>query len=551
MSERSNQDGLKSRITEGVSKYSLMTNRDMYMELFSSYHKGLAGLVDSTDQFNSIMDTVLDPDFVMLYGDMLEGYAIIQLQNYCQSLSPTIQVESTRKVLSEDGSKGGKKKSHKYVPVLDNDGKPVYTVEPLFKLMYAPLAVKISQRLHGCQVYWKAHTFAKKAIPTVDEKMFDRLNDYLWRNIMAVVYPDDVKREFKHLCINIKRKLYYLGDRDKVHNQTTFGLYSEQGGNGKTTLMQSFANAFSNHNRLTINTWDDLFGFNKKSFDKFGVAFVDEDPPSEKKIKDKLKKFIDSDTRELVSKGVDGIDAQNLLTLVVSANHKISSRLFEDESRGQRRDAFFEVIGVLHQITEADMTRYFDRMFATCPIDDDEKTYRHSNHHQKELTDTESTVLLKVWDLFYIGESPFSNYDSSKNPPYANIQPKPMKLGQLQDKFEIKSKDERYYALKSLLKTTDFFSCEVDSARGKWYLPNKENIRRYLCSVKKSYKNEWSRDWRDNRPYLDIDEAFSTVEAKDYNPSAPIDYSVYFDKDAATLNEGGKSDEEALCVDKL
>jgi hypothetical protein len=271
-----------------------------------------------------------------------------EITKYVESLIPLVDVQDTKEEIIN-----GKVVK---VPTLDpNTNKPVSHKEPAFEMTkgYEKIQKLVNDCFVSYTVYWDARSFVEKNTTAIDEILFDKMNDYLWRNIMAVVYPEDVKREFKHLCVTIKRKLYYLGDRDEVHNQTTFGLYDcGIGGNGKSTFMRAFAKAFSNGNPFLPSNWKELFGFNLASADKYGVVFVDEDPPSEKSWKDQVKQFIDSESRTVEGKFLNATQVNNMMTLVITANHKISSRLFEDEARGQRRDACFEVIGLLQQYTE-------------------------------------------------------------------------------------------------------------------------------------------------------------------------------------------------------
>ena len=361
-------------------------------------------------------------------------------------------------------------------------------------------------------VYWDAHSFAEKNISTIDEPLFDKMNDYLWRNIMAVVYPEDVKREFKHLCITIKRKLYFLGDRDEVHNQTTFGLYDcGIGGTGKSTLMRAFAKAFSNGSPFLPSTWKELFGFNLASADKYGIVLVDEDPPSEKSWKDQVKQFIDSESRTVEGKFMNATQVNNLMTLVITANHKISSRLFEDEARGQRRDACFEVIGLLQQYTEKDMILWFQRMFAACPIDDDQKTYRHRNPHALEITDAESRVLQKLSAGITIG-----GVD------------KKWKLHELAEHLEIRSTDKQlWFALRSILNVDEYFNKFEDHDRSKYYEANLDAIREKLDAKLHKNANTWTRAWRDTRPYLDAESTIEKLKADDgYDTAKSITYSI-------------------------
>ena len=475
-----------------VTPIQLVTKTENLKELFANYHQSIADGITDKNCFEALLPEIVTPYFVSLYGNTSQGIAVREITKYVEGLIPKVEV-----------------------PVIDKaTNKPSFHKEPAFTMGkgYDRIQKLVNDCFVSYTVYWDARSFVEKNIESIDEPLFDRMNDYLWRNIMAVVYPEDVKREFKHLCITIKRKLYYLGDRDEVHNQTTFGLYDcVVGGNGKSTLMRAFARAFSNGRPFLPSTWKELFGFNLASADKYGVVLVDEDPPSEKSWKDQVKQFIDSESRTVEGKFLNATQVNNMMTLVITANHKISSRLFEDEARGQRRDACFEVIGLLQQYTEADMLKWFQHMFAACPIEDDQKTYRHRNPHSKELTDPESVVLKKVASALT------TSYDDKK-----------WKLHDLAERLEIRSSDKQmWYALRSVLNIEKYFTTVQDHDRSKYYTPKMEAIRKKVNAETYANSATWTREWRDTRPYIDVEATLEKLKTdKEYDTTKPITYSI-------------------------
>ena len=491
-----------------LTAIEVVTNTEATKEAFAKFHHSLTDGITNKNRFEALINEIVTPYFVSLYGNTSQGRAVNEITKYVESLIPRVDVTETK-----DSIENGKVVK---VPVLDpKTQKPIVRKEPAFEMVkgYDRIQKLVNDCFVSYSVYWDARSFAEKNIATIDEKMFDKMNDYLWREIMAVAYPEDVKREFKHLCTTIKRKLYYLGDRDQVHNQTTFGLYDNGiGGTGKSTLMRAFAKAFSNGNPFIPSSWKELFGFNLASADKYGVAFVDEDPPSEKSWKDQLKQFIDSESRTVEGKFLNSTQVNNMMTLVITANHKISSRLFEDEARGQRRDACFEVIGLVQQYTEQDMVTWFKRMFATCPIDDDQKTYRHHNPHSKELTDSESVVLKKV--AFALT----ANDDKAKK----------WKLHDLAERLEIRSSDKQlWFALRSILNVGKYFNVVQDHDRSKYYIPKLEAIREKVNAEVKENANTWTIEWRDTRPYIDVEATLKKLESDEsYDTSKPITYAI-------------------------
>lgn len=491
-----------------VTPIEVVTKTEAIKESFSKFHHSLTDGITNRNNFEALIPEIVTPSFVSLYGNTSQGRAVNEITKYVESLIPLVEVQDTHDVID----KGKVVK----VPTLDpKTQKPTSHKEPAFEMVkgYDRIQKLVNDSFVSYSVYWEARAFVDKNVDTIDERMFDRMNDYLWREIMAVVYPEDVKREFKHLCTTIKRKLHYLGDRDQVHNQTTFGLYdSGVGGTGKSTLMRAFAKAFSNGSPFLPSTWKELFGFNLASADKYGVVFVDEDPPSEKSWKDQVKQFIDSESRTVEGKFLNATQVNNMMTLVITANHKISSRLFEEEARGQRRDACFEVIGLLRQFTEQDMVTWFKRMFATCPIDDDQRTYRHNNPHSKELTDPESVVLNKV-----LTKLAFHCEESRK-----------WKLHDLAERLEIRSSDKPlWYALRDVLKVGKYFKVLEDHDRSRYYVANMDAIREKVNAKVEETYNTWTREWRDTRPYLDVDATLKSLEKDDtYDTSKPITYSI-------------------------
>ncbi len=418
-------------------------------------------------------------------------------------------------------------------PAKNDDGTPKTTVSPAFTMTkgYTTIRNTVDSYFAQLSVYWDARSYAVENTKDIDEVMFDKMNDYLWRHIMAVKYPQDMKREFKHLAICVKRKLYYLGDRNDVFNQTIFGLYdNEIGGTGKTTLLEGFSRGFSNGTPLLLHSWEELFGFNFESFDKYGMAFIDEDPPTDKTMKDMIKQFADSENRKVERKGKDHMFIRNLLTLCCSANHKIGSRIFDDEARGQRRDAFFEVIGNLIQYTSSIAEDWFKRMFAYCPIDDDSKTYHHSNPHSSELTDGEVTILNRIYKTF---KPLMASYDhdeaervlgvklSSPNDPK---KPVGYKLGMLFEMIDGKPNDKIGYTnLKKVLKVQKLFTLTIDHANGKWYMPNLDEIGKVLDFAPIEAKQVWTQTWARQQPFLDVDSVVEMLKG-DYDYTSPITY---------------------------
>lgn len=491
----------------------IVTETEVQKKLFHAYHQSITMDIEDKNRFEALIPEIVTPYFVALYGEGKQGTAVNEITRYVIGLIKKVDKPDTRTVLDEN---------NKAVVVLDRDeatGKVKTHTERAFNLTkgYGKIQELVNKYFVSRSVYWDARKFVDQNIPTIDEKMFDRMNDYLWRNIMAVYYPEDIKREFKHFCICVKRKLLYLGDRNKVRNQTTFGLYSDGGGNGKTTLLEGLAAGFSNHNPFIIQEWKQLFDFNLDSADKYGIVFVDEDPPTDKEKKDKVKQFIDADRRKIEGKGIESTQVGHLLTLVISANHKISSRLFEDEARGQRRDAFFEVIGNLVQYTPDDMEAWFDKMFAYCPIDDDSKTYHHFNPHSSELTDAEVTVMSKIYDKFKMDE----------HDPCAIGKPRSYKLGQLSDLLEIKSIDKvNYYALRNLMKIPQYFTMTIDHANGKWYSPNIDEMKKIVGGIisRSDIGSGWSRAWMERQEFIDINKVLDDLKTMDYDCSKPITY---------------------------
>ncbi len=491
-----------------VTPIQLVTGTERLKAAFAKYHHSIADDVKDKNCFEALIPEIVTPYFVSLYGNTSQGVAVREITKYVEGLIPTIEVPDTYEATDENG------KIVK-LPKLDAANRPVYHKKPAFAMVkgYDRIQKLVNDCFVSYTVYWDARAFVEKNISTIDEPLFDKMNDYLWRNIMAVVYPEDVKREFKHLCITIKRKLYFLGDRDEVHNQTTFGLYDcDIGGTGKSTLMRAFAKAFSNGSPFLPSTWKELFGFNLASADKYGVVFVDEDPPSEKSWKDQVKQFIDSESRTVEGKFLNATQVNNLMTLVITANHKISSRLFEDEARGQRRDACFEVFGLVQQYREEDMVLWFQRMFAACPIDDDQKTYRHHNPHSMEVTDAESRVLQKIFDKMTCGSTITRKW----------------KLHELKDFLEISSSDKpMWFALRAILKVPEYFNEFQDHDRSRYYEANLDAIEKKVRAELHANAATWTRDWRDKRPYIDVESTFEKLKTdKEYDTTKPITYSI-------------------------
>lgn len=497
---------------ENITPIELVTKTEEVQELLLKYHKVLTENL-SHKGFEGMLKEIVTPSLVGLYGDVPQGKAVKAIVEYVENLIPMVKSPKMEKLFDAAGA-----------PIKDNrgkqveqyvkgaDGKIVEESVPMFEMTlgaYTKIRDIVNQTFMLQRMYWLAHDFVGQHLSNIDENMFDKMNDYLWRHIMAVVYPEDVKREFKHFCINVKRKLYYLGDRDEVHDQTVFGLYDDAiGGTGKSTLLKGFAKAFSDGHGYELDKMEAFFNFNGDTKDKFGVLFVDEEARGQKTdIKNCLKKFVDSDERRVEMKGVDAFTVKSLLSMVVSANHKIAPSIFEDEARGQRRDATFEVIGLLQQYSEKDMRRWFDKMFDVCPFEDDFKTYHHHNPHHDEVIEREYAVLGKI------------AYNVSVQSPKC--------LTEWADALDIKSGSAEWYALRPTLKMSKFFTTRTVHGT-TLYAPIMENINAHLQSGKKAVE-WWSDPWKRSRPWIDVDAVIDTLQSSPYDTTSPIDYKQYIE----------------------
>ena len=508
---------------ENITPIEMVTQTKQAKEALLEYHKELLRGIPHKN-FEGMLKQIVTPTLVGLYGDVPQGVAVRGIQTYVEELIPKIQTPKTEKLFDNAGApmldKHGKQ-IEQYVK--GPDGKIEQVEVPAFELTlgaYNKLGDMVKQTHDLHRMYWKARHFVEQHLSNINEGMFDKMNDYLWRNIMAAKYPEDVKREFKHLCINIKRKLYYLGDRDEVHNQTVFGLYSSQGGTGKSTLLKAFCKSFSNRNGFELTKMDDFFKFNGDTSDKFGVLFVDEEAKGQKfDVKNMLKQFIDSDERRVEKKGVDPFKVKNLLTLVVSANHKIAPSLFEDEARGQRRDATFEVIGNLQQYGEKDMIVWFDKMFDVCPFEDDFKTYHHSNPHHNEIQDREYTALIEI-----MKHKPVDGYDYKA-------------LGEWKKWLDFNTGSDEYWGLKTVLNIPKLF--HTKKARGTTlFRPNIEEIEHYLSGMGVQQTWSWSIDWRNSQPWFDPQEVIYNLSVgESYDCATPIDYEKYLVTNTTNLDD--------------
>ena len=508
---------------ENITPIEMVTQTKQAKVALLEYHKEILRGIPHKN-FEGMLKQIVTPTLVGLYGDVPQGVAVRGIQTYVEELIPKIKTPKTEKLFDNAGApivdKHGKQ-IEQYVK--GPDGKIEQVDVPAFGLTlgaYNKLGDMVKQTHDLHRMYWKARHFVEQHLSNINEVMFDKMNDYLWRNIMAAKYPDDVKREFKHLCINIKRKLYYLGDRDEVHNQTVFGLYSSQGGTGKSTLLKAFCKSFSNRNGFELTKMDDFFKFNGDTSDKFGVLFVDEEAKGQKfDVKNMLKQFIDSDERRVEKKGVDPFKVKNLLTLVVSANHKIAPSLFEDEARGQRRDATFEVIGNLQQYSEKDMIVWFDKMFDVCPFDDDFKTYHHSNPHHNEIQDREYTALIAI-----MKHKPIGGYEYKS-------------LGEWKKWLDFQPGSDEYWGLRTVLNIPQLFNTK--KARGTTlFQPNIEEIEHYLSGSVSQKSWYWSIGWRNMQPWFDPKEVIYNLSVEDtYDCSSPIDYEKYLVTNTTNIDD--------------
>lgn len=486
----------------------IVTHKDDNIKAMNEYHKKVMSNVQSSGEFEAAIPLVLTPNFIALHGDLDEVVFYRVACAYLRSLIPMVETPDT--IVCKDAS-GAVQVDRRGKPITqekrDANGKIIMKKVPMFELSksaYQKIQSTIDARFENLSVFFEARGFAEGTLASIDKQMFDRMNDYLWRHIMAVVHPEDVKREFAHFCITAKRRLYYLGDRNHVHNQTIFGLWQEEGGSGKTTMLEAFSDAFSNGNKLQIGSMEKFFKFNGESAGKYGIGFCDETTAGNTTVKNELKSAVDASSRRVEGKGKDAIFLPNLLGYVFSANHRISSHLFKDEARGQRRDACFQSIGGITQFEPNDMRRWFDTMFQVCPLEDDFKTYTHGNPGGDMPTDDEYTVLDKL-------------YRTIENP-------LPMKIGQLMELLGIKSKSQEYYALKQVMKLEKFFVVRETHDKSKFYTPNLMAIGSELTKPKNNASSWWNKDWFHTRPWLDVDAVLSKLKDGEYDMESPITY---------------------------
>ena len=149
-------------------------------------------------------------------------------------------------------------------------------------------------------------------------------------------------------------------------------------------------------------------------------------------------------------------------------------------------------------------------MFAACPIDDDQKTYRHRNPHSKELTDPESEVLRKLSSTISIG-----GVD------------KKWKLHELAVWLEIRKPDPLWFALRTVLNIEKYFTMVKDHDRIKYYTPNMDAIREKVNAETFAESNRWTRKWGYSRPYIDVESTIEKLETdKEYDTTKPIRYSI-------------------------
>lgn len=513
---------------ENITPIELVTQTEEAKERLLEYHRVLAS--DQTQKrFEGLLKEIVTPSLVGLYGDVPQGVAVREITSYVEGLIPKVKTPRTEKLFDAVGAPILDKRGRQIEQyVKGSDGKIEQIEVPAFELSlgaYTKLRDIVNQSFALQRMYWLARGFVGKHLVNIDERLFDKMNDYTWRHIMAVKYPEDVKREFKHFCINIKRKLYYLGDRDEVHNQTVFGLYSALGGTGKSTLLKAFEKSFSDGHGYELDRMEKFFEFNGDTKDKFGVLFVDEEAKGQKTdVKNCLKKFVDSDERRVEMKGVDAFVVRNLLTMVVSANHKIAPSIFEDEARGQRRDATFEAIGLLQQFGDKDMRKWFDKMFDVCPFEDDYRTYHHHNPHHEEVIEREYAILSKI------------SRSASQSPKC---------LTEWAESLEIKSGSPEWYALRPTLRLSRFFS--TTTVHGTTlFQPRMDAISAHVCDTTKNVE-WWNNKAAYRQPWIDVDAVVEMLNSSDsYDAASPITYNEYMQKFNAMSDDVDIDDVEVV-----
>lgn len=541
--------------TDEITDIDVVTHPDRVREAFAEEHDQAVQDMPSMDSrhFEGGLRTYLHPRLIGTWADLPETRAYNQATAYFDSLIPwkpdeweAVKIqqrrtdESGKPVLDENGNE-----VYDEVPKLGKDGKPIQKKLPPSKMFYISVdgyksiqtAIKTYHAPYAA--LFKARKFAESACAATDETKFDRYNDFLWRHVMAVDCPEACKNEFRHWTINAKRRLYYLGDRNELENQTAFGLWDDclTGGTGKTTLMEAAAMAYSDGHEWTIKNVNEYFKFNRKSFDRYGVLFWDENEPVDKKVCEQVKMAMDAGTRPIEAKGKDGIDVPNVLSWCICANHDIAAYLFGSEARGQRRNSFFRVKGNVVQYKAKTMRKFFDRVFQICPLEES-CGYQHSNPHMMELGDREATILEKI--AAKVASAPVGGGLQSSFGPGGGLLSRflsdGLSLGMVAELLEIEPKTDLFYGLRDLLGMakkgdTTFFNHQKGRSNMHYYSVKREQILQFLSAPRTDSQSSgfcWTREWRDSRPWLDVEKAIEYLETSDgHDCTSPITYDEY------------------------
>ena len=84
-----------------------------------------------------------------------------------------------------------------------------------------------------------------------------------------------------------------------------------------------------------------------------------------------------------------------------------------------------------------------------------------------------------------------------------------------------------WFALRSVLNIKKYFTMVQDHDRSKYYIPNMDAIREKVNAETYAEPNTWTREWRDSRPYIDVEPTIEKLENDEsYDTTQPITYSI-------------------------
>ena len=74
-----------------LTPIEVVTKTEASKKVFAEYHHSLTDGITNKNRFEAIINEIVTPNFVSLYGNTSQGQAVNEITKYVESLIPTIE----------------------------------------------------------------------------------------------------------------------------------------------------------------------------------------------------------------------------------------------------------------------------------------------------------------------------------------------------------------------------------------------------------------------------------------------------------------------------